>query len=49
MLVPELNTGQLLWMLSARFHLEAVGFNKVQGAPFRVGELRVRIADLLGG
>jgi 2-oxoglutarate ferredoxin oxidoreductase subunit alpha len=47
-LVPELNTGQLLWLLSARFHLDAVGFHKVQGAPFRVGELRVRIAELLG-
>ena len=47
-LVPELNTGQLLWMLSARFHLDAVGFHKVQGAPFRVGELRDRFAELLG-
>ena len=47
-LVPELNAGQLLWLLSARFHLDAVGFHKVQGAPFRVGELRARIAELLG-
>jgi 2-oxoglutarate ferredoxin oxidoreductase subunit alpha len=47
-LVPELNTGQLLWLLSARFHLDAVGFHKVQGAPFRVGELRARIAEMLG-
>jgi 2-oxoglutarate ferredoxin oxidoreductase subunit alpha len=47
-LVPELNTGQLLWLLSARFHVDAVGFHKVQGAPFRVGELRARIAEMLG-
>ncbi len=47
-LVPELNMGQLLWLLSARFHLDAVGFHKVQGVPFRVGEIRARIAELLG-
>jgi len=40
--------GHLLWLLSARFHLDAVGFHKVQGVPFRVVEIRARIAELLG-
>jgi len=47
-LVPELNSGQLRWLLSARFHLDTVGFSKVQGTPFRVEELRSRIREMLG-
>lgn len=49
LLVPELNTGQLRWLLSARFQRDAIGMSKVQGTPFRVVELRGRIAEMLGG
>ncbi len=38
-LVPELNLGQLLFLLRARFLVDARGINKVQGKPFRVSEL----------
>ncbi len=38
-LVPEMNLGQLLYLLRARFLVDARGVNKVQGKPFRVSEL----------
>jgi 2-oxoglutarate ferredoxin oxidoreductase subunit alpha len=42
-LVPELNTGQLLLLLRARFLVDAIGLNKVQGRPFTVEEIQERI------
>ena len=38
-LVPELNSGQLLWLLRARYLVPAVGLNKVQGKPFLISEI----------
>jgi 2-oxoglutarate ferredoxin oxidoreductase subunit alpha len=38
-LVPEMNLGQLLFLLRAKFLVDAKGINKVQGKPFRVAEL----------
>jgi 2-oxoglutarate ferredoxin oxidoreductase subunit alpha len=38
-LVPELNLGQLLMLLRARYLVDARGINKVQGKPFKVSEL----------
>jgi 2-oxoglutarate ferredoxin oxidoreductase subunit alpha len=38
-LVPELNLGQLKAVLNARYSVNAVGYNKVQGLPFKVSEL----------
>jgi 2-oxoglutarate ferredoxin oxidoreductase subunit alpha len=38
-LVPEMNLGQLLFLLRAKFLVDAKGVNKVQGKPFRVSEL----------
>ncbi|HWY88529.1 MAG TPA: 2-oxoglutarate ferredoxin oxidoreductase subunit alpha, partial [Gemmataceae bacterium] len=46
-LVPELNSGQLLWLLRARFLIDAVGYNKVQGSPFLVREIEAKIEELL--
>jgi 2-oxoglutarate ferredoxin oxidoreductase subunit alpha len=48
-LVPELNSGQLLWLLRARFLVEAVGYNKIQGSPFLIREIEVKIAELVSG
>jgi 2-oxoglutarate/2-oxoacid ferredoxin oxidoreductase subunit alpha len=42
-LVPELNTGQLLTLIRARYLAPAVGYSKMQGLPFRVGELEQEI------
>ncbi|UCF69316.1 MAG: 2-oxoacid:acceptor oxidoreductase subunit alpha [Acidobacteriota bacterium] len=47
-LVAELNTGQLRRWLQSEFAIELEGLNKVQGLPFRVGEIRERIAAILG-
>ncbi len=44
-LVPELNTGQLLKILKHTFLVDAQGINKVQGKPFKVGELVMAIKD----
>ena len=47
-LVPELNMGQLLWLLRAKFLVDAVGLNKIQGRPFKQNELEQKIEEVLG-
>jgi 2-oxoglutarate ferredoxin oxidoreductase subunit alpha len=47
-LVPELNMGQLLWVLRAKFLVDAVGLNKIQGRPFKQSELEQKIEEMLG-
>jgi 2-oxoglutarate ferredoxin oxidoreductase subunit alpha len=42
-LVPELNTGQLVRILRDRYLVPAQGYSKVQGQPFHVSELRAAI------
>ena len=46
-LVPELNTGQLRFILRSRFLVDAEGFNKIQGKPFLVSELVEKINSML--
>ena len=46
-LVPELNMGQLLWVLRAKFLVDAVGLNKIQGRPFKQVELEQKIEEML--
>src|SRR6201981_2111824 len=46
-LVPELNTGQLLWVLRAKYLVNAIGLNKIQGRPFKQSELEQKIAELV--
>ncbi len=48
-LVPELNSGQLLLLLRATFLVDAVGLHKVQGQPLRADEVEAKIEELLGG
>ena len=38
-LVPEMNLGQLLKLLRAEFLVDAVGYNRVRGLPFKAAEL----------
>lgn len=45
-LIPELNTGQLLKIIRAEFLLDAVGLNKVAGEPFRVSEIADKIIEM---
>jgi 2-oxoglutarate ferredoxin oxidoreductase subunit alpha len=48
-LVPELNMGQLLLLLRSKYLVEAVGYSKVQGKPFKQSELEAKIDEVLGG
>jgi len=47
-LIPELNMGQLRMLIRARYLIETVGLNKVQGKPFAVAEIMHRIRHELG-
>ena len=38
-MVCELNKGQMLNILNAKFECSATGYNKVQGLPFKISEL----------
>jgi 2-oxoglutarate ferredoxin oxidoreductase subunit alpha len=45
-LIPELNTGQLLKVIRAEYLLDAVGLNKVAGEPFKVSEIAEKIMEM---
>ena len=47
-LVPELNMGQLLFVLRAKYLVDAVGYAKVQGKPFKQSELESKIDEVVG-
>ncbi len=38
-LIPEVNLGQLSMLIRARFLIDAVGYNRVRGKPFRIVEI----------
>lgn len=42
-MVPELNSGQLCWLLRAKYLVPAEGLNKVQGRPFLVSEIEAAV------
>ena len=46
-LVPEMNLGQLVRLLRAEYLVDAIGFNKIQGRPFKVSEIVTRCQKLL--
>src|SRR5712692_6365316 len=48
-MVAEMNMGQLLKMLRAEFLIDAFGYNKIQGRPFKVSEMLTRINRALEG
>ncbi|HWW92588.1 MAG TPA: 2-oxoglutarate ferredoxin oxidoreductase subunit alpha, partial [Vicinamibacteria bacterium] len=45
--VPEMNMGQLVWVLRARYLVDAEGFNKIQGKPFKQAEIEAKIEEVL--
>jgi len=47
-LVPEMNLGQLVRLIRAEYLVDAIGFNKIQGRPFKVSEIVSRCLKLLG-
>jgi 2-oxoglutarate ferredoxin oxidoreductase subunit alpha len=46
-MVPEMNLGQLVWVLRAKYLVDAQGFNKVQGKPFKQSEIEAKIEEVL--
>jgi 2-oxoglutarate ferredoxin oxidoreductase subunit alpha len=46
--VPELNLGQLVWVLRAKYLVDAQGLNKIQGRPFKQAELEQKFEELMG-
>jgi 2-oxoglutarate ferredoxin oxidoreductase subunit alpha len=46
-LVPEMNMGQLSFVLRGRYLVDVVGLNKIQGKPFRQDEIEAKIEELL--
>jgi 2-oxoglutarate ferredoxin oxidoreductase subunit alpha len=46
-LVPELNVGQLRFILRGTFLVDAQGYNKIKGKPFLVSELVTKIESML--
>src|SRR4051812_29010692 len=46
-LVPELNLGQLLQLVRAEYLVDAAGYNRVRGVPFRASELADAITAMV--
>jgi 2-oxoglutarate/2-oxoacid ferredoxin oxidoreductase subunit alpha len=47
-LVPEINSGQLVRVLRAEYLVDAVGFNRVRGLPLASEEIQDAITQLIG-
>lgn len=46
-LIPELNTGQLLLLIRAKYLVDAQGYNKIAGKPFLIRELVAKFEESL--
>ena len=46
-LIPEMNLGQLLKLIRAEFLVDAIGYNRVRGTPFKASELADAITALV--
>jgi 2-oxoglutarate/2-oxoacid ferredoxin oxidoreductase subunit alpha len=46
-LIPEMNTGQLIKMIRDKFLIPAQGLNKIQGMPFAADEIMTKIQEIL--
>lgn len=46
-LIPELNLGQLSLVIRSTYLVDAVPYNKIQGKPFKVGEVLNKIDEVL--
>ena len=47
-LIPEVNLGQLLLLVRARFLIDAIGYDRVRGKPFRIAEIVAEAERILG-
>jgi 2-oxoglutarate ferredoxin oxidoreductase subunit alpha len=48
-LVPEMNTGQLSFLLRAKYLIDVVGYNQVRGLPFKAEELEGVLTNMIAG
>ncbi len=46
-LIPEVNLGQLLMLVRSKFLVDAVGYDRVRGKPFRIAEIEEAAVRLL--
>jgi 2-oxoglutarate ferredoxin oxidoreductase subunit alpha len=46
-MVAELNAGQLAFLIQGKFVTEVLKYNKVQGQPFKIGEVQAKIEEVL--
>ena len=46
-LIPEINLGQLLLLIRARYLVDAVGYDRVRGKPFRIAEIEAEAMRVL--
>ena len=46
-IIPEMNCGQLLQLIRAKYLVPAIGYSKVQGMPFTTAELKNKILELI--
>ena len=46
-LIPEMNTGQLLRVIRDKFMIPAIGLNKIQGMPFNTDEIYKKIEEMI--
>ncbi|HET7495735.1 MAG TPA: 2-oxoacid:acceptor oxidoreductase subunit alpha [Candidatus Limnocylindrales bacterium] len=47
-LIPEVNLGQLLMLVRAKYLIDAVGYDRVRGKPFRISEIVAEAERVLG-
>jgi 2-oxoglutarate/2-oxoacid ferredoxin oxidoreductase subunit alpha len=48
-IIPEMNLGQLALLIRARYLIDAIGYNRVRGMPFKSDELVAVIESVLAG
>ncbi len=46
-LIPEINSGQLLQLIRSKYLVDAIGYSKVQGLPFTTAEIKQTILENL--
>jgi 2-oxoglutarate ferredoxin oxidoreductase subunit alpha len=46
-IVPELNMGQMVHVINAKFACNAISYNKVEGLPFKISELKEAFSNAL--
>jgi 2-oxoglutarate ferredoxin oxidoreductase subunit alpha len=46
-LIPEINNGQLVHLINAKYDVRALPLNKIEGMPFTSREIKDKVLELL--